>query len=116
MTGAPESLIKHPKPDAARPGGPTAKTKGKAFLRPACRARAPAVCMAGVTRLLTPPQLPSGFHGGMTHSASRSATPRRTRRIVLLSLAALGVASVAFAVRRPLLMSAPRCLAGRWHG
>jgi len=35
---------------------------------------------------------------------------------VLLSLAVLGVACVAFAVRRPLLMSAPRCLAGRWHG
>lgn len=38
------------------------------------------------------------------------------RRIVLVSLAILGVASVAFVVRRPLLMSAPRCMAGRWHG
>ncbi|MDZ5445325.1 VanZ family protein [Micromonospora sp. 4G57] len=35
---------------------------------------------------------------------------------MLLSLAVIGVASVAFAVRRPLLMSAPRCMAGRWHG
>jgi hypothetical protein len=43
----------------------------------------------------------------MNHSA---------RRIVLLSLAVLGVAGAAFAVRRPLLMSAPTCLAGRWHG
>lgn len=52
----------------------------------------------------------------MNHSASLSAPPRRTRRIVLVSLAILGVASVAFAVRRPLMMSAPRCMAGRWHG
>ncbi len=33
--------------------------------------------------------------------------------IVLVSLAILGVA---FVVRRPLLMSVPRCMAGRWHG
>ena len=52
----------------------------------------------------------------MNHSSSGSAPPRRTRRIVLISLTILGVASVAFAVRRPLLMSAPTCLAGRWHG
>ena len=37
-------------------------------------------------------------------------------RIVLVSLAILGLASAAFAVRRPLMMSAPRCMAGRWHG
>ena len=40
----------------------------------------------------------------------------RARRITLLSLAVLGVAGAAFAVRGPLLMSAPSCLAGRWHG
>jgi hypothetical protein len=28
----------------------------------------------------------------------------------------LAVASAAFVVRRPLLMAAPSCLAGRWHG
>ncbi|WP_229070056.1 VanZ family protein [Actinoplanes sp. DH11] len=39
-----------------------------------------------------------------------------TRRPVLLGLALLGVAGVLFVLRRPLLMSAPRCLAGRWHG
>jgi VanZ like protein len=39
-----------------------------------------------------------------------------TRRIVLVSVALLGLAAAAFAVRRPLLMSAPRCLTGRWHG
>jgi hypothetical protein len=38
------------------------------------------------------------------------------RRVVLVSLAILGLASAAFVVRRPLMMSAPRCLAGRWHG
>lgn len=40
----------------------------------------------------------------------------RTRKIVLLSLAVLGLACAAFAVRRPLMMSAPVCMAGRWHG
>lgn len=38
------------------------------------------------------------------------------RRIVLLGLVALGAASALFVVRRPLLMAAPRCVAGRWHG
>jgi VanZ like protein len=52
----------------------------------------------------------------MKQRASRSASPRRTRRIVLVSLAILGLAGAVFGVRRPLLMSAPRCLAGRWHG
>jgi hypothetical protein len=51
----------------------------------------------------------------MNHRASLSARPRRTRRIVLVSLAILGLAGAAFAVRRPLMMSAPRCMAGRWH-
>jgi hypothetical protein len=35
---------------------------------------------------------------------------------VLVSLAVVGLAGVVFVVRRPLLMSAPRCMAGRWHG
>ncbi|OKI53803.1 VanZ family protein [Micromonospora sp. CB01531] len=52
----------------------------------------------------------------MKHRASLSAEPRRTRRIGLVSLAILGLASGAFVVRRPLMMSAPRCMAGRWHG
>ncbi|MFD0229251.1 VanZ family protein [Streptomyces hirsutus] len=52
----------------------------------------------------------------MNHNAPLSAPPRRTRGIVLLSLAILGVASAAFVVRRPLMMSAPMCMAGRWHG
>ncbi|MCT7354712.1 VanZ family protein [Streptomyces sp. 15-116A] len=53
----------------------------------------------------------------MNHDASRSALPRPAlRRIALLGLAILGSASVAFVLRRPLLMAAPRCMAGRWHG
>lgn len=52
----------------------------------------------------------------MTHNASLSAPPRRTRGIVLLSLAILGMASAVFVVRRPLMMSGPMCMAGRWHG
>ncbi|MGW0548675.1 VanZ family protein [Streptomyces altiplanensis] len=52
----------------------------------------------------------------MNHSASLSAPPRRTRRIVFLSLAVLGVASGLFVVQGPLMMAAPRCMAGRWHG
>jgi hypothetical protein len=35
---------------------------------------------------------------------------------VFLSLAVLGVAGVLFSIRRMLMMSAPRCMAGRWHG
>ncbi|MER6070261.1 VanZ family protein [Streptomyces sp. NPDC001817] len=52
----------------------------------------------------------------MNHEESLSAPPRRTGRIVLFGLAILGVASAVFVVRRPLMMSAPRCMAGRWHG
>ncbi|WP_351232380.1 VanZ family protein [Streptomyces sp. NPDC002133] len=52
----------------------------------------------------------------MSHNACLSAPPRRMRRIVFLSLAILGMASAAFVVRRPLMMSAPMCMAGRWHG
>ena len=54
-----------------------------------------------------------GFNGGVQHSSSR---PRRSRRFALLAVAALAVASAAFLVRRPLMMSAPACSAGRWHG
>ncbi|WP_406394940.1 VanZ family protein [Streptomyces sp. NBC_00887] len=52
----------------------------------------------------------------MVHNAPLSVPPRRTRRIVFLVLAFLGVASALFVIRRPLLMTAPRCMAGRWHG
>ncbi|GGQ56851.1 VanZ family protein [Streptomyces flaveolus] len=52
----------------------------------------------------------------MNHKASLSASLRRTRRIVLPGLAVLGLASAAFVMRGPLMMSAPRCMAGRWHG
>ncbi|GGU15122.1 VanZ family protein [Streptomyces coeruleorubidus] len=52
----------------------------------------------------------------MNDTASLSAPPRRRRGIVLLVLATLGMASAVFVVRRPLLMSAPTCMAGRWHG
>ncbi|MET9605292.1 VanZ family protein [Streptomyces sp. NPDC006512] len=52
----------------------------------------------------------------MNNDVSLSAPLLRTRGIVLLGLAVLGVAGAVFAVRRPLMMSAPKCLAGRWHG
>jgi hypothetical protein len=52
----------------------------------------------------------------MSHGVPRSAPSRRTSTIVLLSLAILGMACAAYVVRGPLMMSAPRCLAGRWHG
>ncbi|MEV7523548.1 VanZ family protein [Streptomyces sp. NPDC091371] len=55
----------------------------------------------------------------MNHNASPpspSSQPRHTRRIVLIGLSVLGVASAVFVVRGPLLMSAPACMAGRWHG
>ncbi|MFC9680170.1 VanZ family protein [Streptomyces sp. NPDC056948] len=52
----------------------------------------------------------------MNHDLSLAAPRRRTLRIVLLSLAVLGSVSAAFVVRGPLMMSAPMCMAGRWHG
>ncbi|MDT9687946.1 VanZ family protein [Streptomyces sp. P9(2023)] len=52
----------------------------------------------------------------MNHSASLSAPPRRTRWIVIIGLAVLGVAIALLFPRRMLMMSAPRCMAGRWHG
>lgn len=52
----------------------------------------------------------------MNPNASLPAPPRRTRGIVLLGLAVLGTASFAFLMRRPLMMAAPTCMAGRWHG
>lgn len=44
------------------------------------------------------------------------APPRRVRTAVLVGLAVFGLAGAVFAVRRPLMMSAPVCMAGRWHG
>jgi hypothetical protein len=52
----------------------------------------------------------------MDDSEFRPAPPRRTHTIVLLSLVVPALASAVFVVRRPLMMSAPTCLAGRWHG
>ncbi len=52
----------------------------------------------------------------MDHDPPVSAPPRRTRGFVLVGLVILGLACAAFAVRRPLMMSAPACFAGRWHG
>jgi hypothetical protein len=39
-----------------------------------------------------------------------------TLRRVCSGLAVLGLAGAVYTVRRPLMMSAPACLAGRWHG
>jgi VanZ like family len=50
----------------------------------------------------------------MKQSASPSAPPRST--IVFVGLVILGLVSVVFVVWRPLMMAAPACLAGRWHG
>ncbi|MFF3612828.1 VanZ family protein [Streptomyces sp. NPDC002580] len=52
----------------------------------------------------------------MNANAPLPAPPGRTRRIVVLVLAVLGLAGALFVLRRPLMMSAPRCAAGRWHG
>ncbi|MFF7471738.1 VanZ family protein [Streptomyces sp. NPDC008092] len=38
------------------------------------------------------------------------------RNASFLGLAVIGVAGAAFFLRRPLMMSAPRCMAGQWHG
>ncbi|WP_099897665.1 VanZ family protein [Streptomyces sp. TLI_171] len=52
----------------------------------------------------------------MNDELSLPAPPRRIGRILLLSLVVLGAGGAAFVLRRPLMMSAPRCTAGRWHG
>ncbi|MFE5946024.1 VanZ family protein [Streptomyces sp. NPDC056480] len=52
----------------------------------------------------------------MTRSAPRPTTPRRTLRTVLIVFAVLGAAGALYVVRGPLMMAAPRCVAGRWHG
>ncbi|MFF8012858.1 VanZ family protein [Streptomyces sp. NPDC007929] len=52
----------------------------------------------------------------MTHDTTPSTTPGRTRGIVLLVLAVLGLAGALFVVRGPLMMSAPACMSARWHG
>ncbi|MEU4356114.1 VanZ family protein [Streptomyces virginiae] len=52
----------------------------------------------------------------MNHDVPLSAPPRRTGGIVFLGLAVLGSAGALFVLRRPLMMSAPTCMAGRWHG
>jgi hypothetical protein len=52
----------------------------------------------------------------MKPHGSRTEPAGRVRRFTLLGLAILGIADAAFVVRRPLMMSAPACMAGRWHG
>ncbi|MEU1623396.1 VanZ family protein [Streptomyces sp. NPDC005722] len=52
----------------------------------------------------------------MDHNPPLSAPLRRVSAAVLRGLALLGVVSALFALRRPLMMSAPRCMAGQWHG
>ncbi|MGW1932635.1 VanZ family protein [Streptomyces sp. NPDC001919] len=52
----------------------------------------------------------------MTHRTPPPPPPRRARRLALLGLAVLGTAGALFALRGPLLMAAPRCAAGQWHG
>ncbi|MEV6329170.1 VanZ family protein [Streptomyces sp. NPDC051909] len=52
----------------------------------------------------------------MNRNASPPAPTRPTRGIVLPSLLFLGLAGTLFVMRGPLMMSAPRCMAGRWHG
>ncbi|MFJ8869178.1 VanZ family protein [Streptomyces sp. NPDC102473] len=49
------------------------------------------------------------------HATLPGPSPR-TRGAVLAGLAVLALASAVFVVRRPLMMSAPMCVAGRWHG
>ncbi|MEU1466743.1 VanZ family protein [Streptomyces sp. NPDC005761] len=52
----------------------------------------------------------------MNHNAAPPVPPRRVRRFVLVGLAVLGLAGAGFLIRGPLMMAAPRCAAGRWHG
>jgi hypothetical protein len=77
-----------------------------------CRATDPVSAGGAIRRIAN--QL--GVHPEALRMWVKQAPPRPTRGIVLVSLTILGLASAVFAMRRPLLMPAPRCLAGRWHG
>ncbi|WP_369148829.1 VanZ family protein [Streptomyces sp. R44] len=52
----------------------------------------------------------------MNDHTPASVPLRRARRIVLPGLAVLGLACGLYVLRGPLLMAAPRCVAGQWHG
>ncbi|MFE9118273.1 VanZ family protein [Streptomyces sp. NPDC007172] len=52
----------------------------------------------------------------MNRNAPRSALSPRTLKILLVGLAVLGVVGLARFLWRPLMMSAPACMAGRRHG
>jgi glycopeptide antibiotics resistance protein len=52
----------------------------------------------------------------MTLEASRSEPLHRALRITPVGLALLALVGGLFVMRRPFMMSAPTCLAGRWHG
>ncbi|MEU7025887.1 VanZ family protein [Streptomyces sp. NPDC046275] len=52
----------------------------------------------------------------ISDTATPPAPRRRTRRTVSICLAVLGLTAALYVIRGPLLMSAPRCVAGRWHG
>jgi VanZ like protein len=98
---------------SARPTYPPARRRGF----PARIATSPSAAGApwrGVAKTHTPLKCPSVSNGDVKQSAS-VASPRRTSRIVLVGLVVLVLAAAAFAVRRPLLMSAPTCLAGQWR-
>ena len=51
----------------------------------------------------------------MNRSADLSAPPRR-RGLLVSAVLVILLAGAAYALRRMLLMAAPRCLAGHWHG
>ncbi|MFF4181965.1 VanZ family protein [Streptomyces sp. NPDC001691] len=52
----------------------------------------------------------------MNQNASPSKPLRRVGGLVPPVLAVLALAGILVVMRRPLMMSAPRCMAGRWHG
>ncbi|MEV7078856.1 VanZ family protein [Streptomyces sp. NPDC093516] len=51
----------------------------------------------------------------MKPDPSLPTPPRRSRGLVFPGLLLLAIVGAAFVLRRPLLMSAPACRAGRWH-
>ncbi len=75
-----------------------------------CHAEVPRILCHGCSRTRTPLRRLCVSNGCMKQSASSA------RRIVLVGLVILGLASALFVVWRPLMMAAPRCMAGRWHG
>ena len=70
------------------------------------------VCPAGISRVYRKPHTPrqpvARLDPGMNHA--------RTRKLLVFGLVVAGLLAGLLVIRRPLMMTAPNCLAMQWHG